>query len=473
MTSLPGRVRAELSGLTTRGRSFVSAGLASGVCALLLGQKDLLRIAVLLIVLPLGCVALLARARYRVGLSRAVTPERAVAGTPVRVRLELQNLARAGAQVLLAEDQTPPALGPPTRFVLARLTSGRRITVTYSLGAAVRGRYSVGPLRLRVGDPFGMCETSRAFTGLSPLTVVPQQWPLRSGGGGGTWGGTGDSVTRAAAVHGEDDVATREYRDGDELRRIHWRSTAKRGQLMVRREEQPRQLRATVLLDSRQSGHRGQHWASSYEWSVTMAASVAAHLVTQNYGVRLLTDAAPATWSRPQAPEEVTQLQDRLAVTQLRPDPPAAPGRQRRDSLDDALRVLLSAGGDGLVVAVLGEVDAGHVEALTRLGRRGVPCVAVLLRVAEWAGSDGTAGPVADRDAGPSTGPSTGPDAPPSRARPDTRLRPDEARGRLEDAGWLVAEAGPESVGTQVWAEATRGGTAWGGRSALSRAGRA
>ena len=64
-------------------------------------------------------------------------------------------------------------------------------------------------------------------------------------------------MTRTAAASGEHDIATREYRYGDDLRRVHWRSTARRGELMVRRDEQPHQMQATVLVDRRAVGHRG------------------------------------------------------------------------------------------------------------------------------------------------------------------------------------------------------------------------
>ena len=64
---------------------------------------------------------------------------------------------------------------------------------------------------------------------------------------------------------GEDDVIPRAYRDGDELRRVHWRSTARYGELMVRREEQRWRNRATVLLDSRSISHMGTGAGSSFE----------------------------------------------------------------------------------------------------------------------------------------------------------------------------------------------------------------
>ena len=157
MTAVLAQIRPALSGLTTPGRSFISAGIASAICAVLLGQEDLLRVAVLLVALPLGCAAMLTRARYRIGLTRTVTPVRVSAGSPLRVRLELQNLARLTTRVLLAEDRVPYALGAPPRFVLDRMPGGQQAAVTYSLRAEVRGRYPIGPLRLRVADPFGMC----------------------------------------------------------------------------------------------------------------------------------------------------------------------------------------------------------------------------------------------------------------------------------------------------------------------------
>ena len=67
---------------------------------------------------------------------------------------------------------------------------------------------------------------------------------------------------------GAEDAATREYRYGDDLRKVHWRSTARVGELMVRREEQPVHSRATVLLDGRRGAHRGSGPGSSFEYAV-------------------------------------------------------------------------------------------------------------------------------------------------------------------------------------------------------------
>ena len=105
----------------------------------------------------------------------------------------------------------------------------------------------------------------------------------------GEYAGSGDSRARSVAVHGEDDIATREYRNGDDLRRVHWRSTARTGELMVRREEQPWESRATIVLDTRRQGHRGEGPTSSFEWAVSAAASVGLHLRHSGYKIRLVT----------------------------------------------------------------------------------------------------------------------------------------------------------------------------------------
>ena len=92
----------------------------------------------------------------------------------------------------------------------------------------------------------------------------------------GEYAGAGESQARIVAVHGEDDAATREYRYGDDLRRVHWRSTARTGELMVRREEQPWECRATLCSTPAAVRHRGEGPTASFEWAVSAAASIAA-----------------------------------------------------------------------------------------------------------------------------------------------------------------------------------------------------
>lgn len=372
---MPGTgLSAALAGLTSRGRGFLAAGAASAACAVLLGQRDLLRVAVLLVALPLASVLLVARARHRIQLSRTVTPARVSAGRPASVRLELTNLARLPTGVLLAEDHVPYVLGARPRFVVDRLDAGARAAVGYSVRSDVRGRWNIGPMRLRMTDPFGMCEVVRAFSATDPLVVVPRVHPLVPVRGGGAWRGAGESTTATAAASGEHDVATREFRHGDDLRRVHWRSTARRGELMVRRDELPHLLRATILLDRRAVGHRGDGPASSFEWAVSAAASIATLLVDAGYGVRVLADDVDMPWTGRDVGSGSGAILDRLAVVEL-----GGPHELRH-----AAALLARSGGDGLVVSLLGEVDADEVTGVATLPRRGTTGLAMVLRTTTW-----------------------------------------------------------------------------------------
>jgi uncharacterized protein (DUF58 family) len=181
------------------------------------------------------------------------------------------------------------------------------------------------------------------------------------------------------ALAGEDDVVPREYRHGDDLRRVHWRSTAKYGELMVRREEQPLRHHATVLLDTRSRGHRGSGPASSFEWAVSAAASIALHLLQLGYEVRLLTDtgeqvtAAGALSAGGSATEAAGLLLDQLAVVEFS----EGSGLSRAEEV-------LRLGGEGLLVAILGSLDDEQLAELSRLRRRSGSAVALLLDTDSW-----------------------------------------------------------------------------------------
>lgn len=103
----PGGLRATLSGLTTRGRSFLAAGAAAAVCAYVLGQGQLLRVGLLLVVLPLICVVALHRTRQQVTAGRRLTPPRVPAGGEARVQLRLENVSRMPTGLLMLQDRVP------------------------------------------------------------------------------------------------------------------------------------------------------------------------------------------------------------------------------------------------------------------------------------------------------------------------------------------------------------------------------
>lgn len=381
-------MRAALSGLTTRGRCLLTAGLALAVAALLLGQRDLLRAAVFLVVLPLAAVVVVARTRYRLACSRHLDPPRVEAGRPSTVRIRLDNVSRLPSGVLLMEDALPYELGGRPRFVLDRVEPQGVREVSYPVRAEVRGRYRVGPLSVRLTDPFGLVELSRSFASVDDLVVTPVVVPLPSVRLGGDWAGGGEATSRSVAAAGSDDAATREYRHGDDLRKVHWRSTARVGELMVRREEQPYQSRATLLLDSRLSAHRGDGPASSFEWAVSAVASAAVALLRGGYALRVLTDTGVDLVPAPLPCTESTLLD---ALAGVRPS--------HSDRLSPATDVLRRGGVDGVLIAVLGSLSADDAERLSRLRHGSTSCIAVLVDTGTWTGGGSRSGTAYDTGA--------------------------------------------------------------------------
>ena len=114
-------MRQALRGLTTRGRSFLAAAAAAGLSALVLGERDLLRVAVLLATLPLLAAAYVGQTRYRLSCTRTVEPGRVPVGSPARVMLRLSNLSRLPTGTLLLEDRLPYALGSRPRSLVRTL----------------------------------------------------------------------------------------------------------------------------------------------------------------------------------------------------------------------------------------------------------------------------------------------------------------------------------------------------------------
>jgi len=414
-----------LRGLTTRGRSFLAAGVATFLAALVLAQNDLMRIAVLLIALPLVCSWVVARTRYRLSSQRRLGAGRVAAGQEAQITLRLENISRLPTGLLLVEDRVPYVLGSRPRFVLDRVEPRGRREVTYSVRSDVRGRYPLGPLTIRLTDPFGMCELHRSFSAKDTLVVTPAVTQLPVVQLSGEWAGSGESRARAIATAGEDDAATREYRQGDDLRRVHWRSTARLGQLMVRREEQPWQSRCTLLLDTRTIGHRGEGPASSFEWAVSAAASVGIHLVRHGYQVRLLTDAGAGIASVAQDPRGVGgdfegAVLDALSVI----------GTSANDSFRD-VEPTLRRGGDGLVVAILGSVDPEQARQLARLRHGSTVAIALMLDTGSWS-------------------------AMAAAARAAALSSYDGSARLLRMAGWRVIQASAGESLAELWPDASR-----------------
>jgi hypothetical protein len=424
-------VRESLQQLTRRGRWLLGAGIAGVVASLILGQRDLLRVGVLLVALPLLSALLVARTRYRLASARGLRPARVAVDQPSTSVVRVENVSRLPSGLLLVEDSVPWQIGRSQRFVLEKIEPGGRRDVRYELRGLTRGRYTIGPVSVQLVDPFGLCRATRQFTTTDSLTIVPATVPLPAIPLGGDWSGLGEARARAVASAGEDDVIPREYRTGDELRRVHWKSTARSGELMVRREEQPWRTRATVFLDTRAIAHRGDGPSSSFEWAVSAAASISCHLARRGYAVRVVDSDGNSL--RPghlaaegiSGPEAEAPLLDSFAIVTTTEG--AAPG-----IADAAGRARVR---DGLLVAVLGDLDLRHAESVAALRPGNASGLALVIDPSGWAFRSNT----------PEDG------------------RAARTAALLSSAGWRVAVCGPQTDLAHAWRTLSSAGMTAGG----------
>jgi uncharacterized protein (DUF58 family) len=411
-----------LSGLTTRGRCLLAAGVAAAVCAVVLNERDLLRVAVFVVALPLVVAVFIAGSRVRIGASRRMLPDRVSAGSSSEVELALWRNGKLPAGEVLLEDGVPYALGSRPRFVVERLPHGRVVALRYPIQPTLRGIQQVGPLRATLTDPFGLCEFDRELIGHTRLVVVPRVvalWDLPSGAG---IGAGDDGSVRLHAGQGETDVIVRHYRQGDDLRKVHWRSTARRDEIMVRVEERPWRGGTTVLLDHRAAAHHGTGPAASLEWAISFAASVSLHVRKAGHRVRLVSEHGKLLADAPGYGGEGSNntadnvILDALAALQ--------PAHQRDLTIGHD-----PAAGQELI-AILGTVSNEAVNELARFRPRGIRSLAVLLDTPAFA---------------------AGVTAPEKRA-----AATEESAALLRGAGWGVVIADPATPMPQVWAELCR-----------------
>src|SRR3954452_5352148 len=436
----------------------------------LLGERPLVQLAVFTVALPFLSALTVARQRFRVSARRTVTPARVPRGDTADVVLEITNAdTRTGGLWMLTE-QLPGDLGTSPSFVVERLAPGARTSLRYQVHGHRRGRHALGPLRLRLVDPFGLVERSAVGADSAPLIVVPRVRPLAAGGpaggqggggggrrppnaGGGEGGGGrgGEPARRSIAVHGEDDVSTREYRHGDALRKVHWRATARTGELMVRLEERPWRAHATLLLDTRARAHLvGPHGArgvrtgppgddcpppDSLEWLVEASASFGNALARRGAALRIVTDGGELVLPPGRGSLGADELLDRLAG--IRPS--------RVSALTTGVDHLCRAAGDGPIICLLGAVGPDDVVDLLRTRSGPSTDAAVLVDIGSWV------------DAGLARG-RRGVSA---TARDTLARQRDDAAALLRSAGWRVAIARADQSVADVWT--ALGGPALGG----------
>jgi uncharacterized protein (DUF58 family) len=252
--------------LTGRGRSILGLGFGVYVAAWAFGSKPLYPVAMgLLLVVALAWVWVrLANRPFRV--RRGWGDSEHVEGDDVPVMVELH----ATGSVLPASAMLVERVGRlgEQRHSLRR--NGRRLSVRYLLERLPRGRYAFEDVRVEIADPFELERVAVALPPPGALLVYPRLVRLDrlfSETGSRSHDGRRMLLRRHSGfeLHG-----VREYEQGESLRRVHWRSTARRGQLMVKELEDAPRDEIAVLLDADRASVVG----ASFDVQVRAAGSI-------------------------------------------------------------------------------------------------------------------------------------------------------------------------------------------------------
>lgn len=327
--------------LTSAGKSFLIIGAMGIVAGLLFGYPSLLALGIaFLIVVLIGRIWIVRRPR--VSASRVVQPERVRAGRPARSQLTVTNTGRrrtSGGIALERFGETELPIDLPT------LEPNESATIVTELPTNARGVFRVGPLDVTRSDPFGLVRSGEPEDTVANLWVHPIVHPVEpfpSGFARDLEGPeSGEALEGGVTFH-----TLRDYVRGDDLRQIHWRSSARTNKLMVRHNVDTHQPRSMVILDNRAASYD----SDSFEDAVRAAASVVVASMSRGFEFRLITtDGVEVDQRMPSA-----KIMDRLAEI----------GLSFRGSIGDAFDIAQSDLGGVSLVLLTGAASTEDLESV-------------------------------------------------------------------------------------------------------------
>jgi len=334
----------------------------------------------------------------RIRISRHTRALRAQVGRPLEERLGVRNTSSIPKLWLEVRDHSDLP-GHEASLVVDSLAPGReRVWVVRSM-CRERGRFRLGPLSLTTGDPFGLFQVTRQVPQTTHIVVYPMTFdlpdftlPLGPMPGG-------DALRRRTHYVTANAAGVRDYAPGDSFNRIHWRSTARRDRLIVKEFELDPLSDIWLFLDGNEAVQAGQDnrtspestaplWvgsratvnlpASTEEYSVSVAATLAQYFVRHDRTIGLLTYGREREVVQPDRGErQLTKMMETLAVFR-------ATGRVH---LADALSIeSQQLPRWSTLIIITSASDTEWVLAAQSLRRHGLRVVAVVVDAASFGG---------------------------------------------------------------------------------------
>lgn len=288
---------------TREGWIFLMATLVVGLVAMTAGLNLLFLVWGMMLFLVLASGAMSEVALRGLSVRRSV-PQAIHAGTPYLVGVALTNGKRRLPSFSIEVEDLMENQAVDKRCFFLKVPAGRTQETAYRHVVSRRGRHRLSGFRIATRFPFGFINKSRTVRLESDLLVYPALVPVPV-----------ELVSGLASRHGRgahkwrsrrgDFFGLREFRQGDDPRDIHWRTSARRGRPFVRETEDDEGLEVCIVVDNQigsdaSSGtnddaglapgrSRPQAANPSFEAMVSMAASLAVELIRRRYRVGLIT----------------------------------------------------------------------------------------------------------------------------------------------------------------------------------------
>ncbi len=322
-----GKLRRRSATFTTEGTRFVLFTLAVGVAAINTGN-NLFYLLVAMMLSLITMSGLLSEVCLRKLQVSCHAPEFAYAGSDVTLTLVLTNPKTRFPSFSLRLAEVVGGRANERSIHVKYLPPGGTVLVACPLHVTGRGRYDIDGIQIATPFPFGLFLKRSFLPHRMSVLIVPKPQPLPPGL---LTSVSALGIDRAAARRGPgaDLYNLRLYQPGDDSRLIHWMSTARTSQLIVRETEAESHPRVTISL----STTAPEEARASFERAVTLTASLTAHFHAQGFRVRLRV--GPTDHPAPAGEYTLMRLLAPLALCEPSwpepPEPPPLPDTQAPD----------------------------------------------------------------------------------------------------------------------------------------------
>jgi uncharacterized protein (DUF58 family) len=325
-------------------------GVALAVLWVLLGEIELLAGGVVVLTAVAAAAAITRFSSPQVSVIRRLAPSLVHEGDRAAVDAVITNRGRRVLTNVAFVDEVG-ALGRAV-FEAGTIRPGETGDAEYQILCRPRGVYPVGPVTATVTDPLRLAKATSQIPAIDRLIVYPEVedlvgFPMTRGRDPAMQASRPEFSQRG----GEDFYTLREYVFGDDLRRVHWPSSAKKDELMIRQLETPWQSRALVILDIRRNAYESEE---CFEKSVRGAASIIRHLAREGFDADLWAGGVGAT-----SISQYSAVMEQLAVVE----------REGQVDIRAVASRLKAVGRGGALVLVTGIPDSDLLEVQRLMSR--------------------------------------------------------------------------------------------------------